>query len=227
MNIAISKSEKLDIFLALAMFHNVEIGSIDTNVSETDRIDKVLETFSSMKKSDYETLKERAKRYEKLEPNKQKVWQTFWMEKLRGLGQTRKLDEHIHPEHIAKVLNNESIPVRDLIYRKLPKDIQNKIKSLIPDSKDFSKKTKVTKKTLPTEEVWLIVRKAFLSNFIAVEDIYKSNDLDHLSINQLETFIWDLGVRETAISCRGIKTKENLAVFLKPFDEHTTKRNRY
>ena len=223
MSVAISKSEKLDIFLALAMFHMDEVDELADDYFAPKRVNKVLESFSSMDNSDQEALKERAQRFEKLEPNKQKVWQTFWMEKLRGLGQTRKLDENIHPEHIAEVLENESSIVRTLIYQKLPEEVQDEITELIPDSKDFSKNENIANEPLPTEEIWLVIRKAFLSNFIAVEDIYKSNDLDHLSIKQLEKFVWDLGVRETAISCRGIKTKENLAVFLKPFDERTTK----
>lgn len=218
---AISKSEKLDIFLALATFYGLD--SDDSNKSESDRdtILRAIEPLSAIGKNDLKKLKRKVKRFENLSSERRQVWQTFWLEKLRNRGQTKRLDENIHPEHIAEILKKEPQTVCEMILTHLPHELSKELIKIAPSIKLPKHNSLVG--GLPTEETAAVVRKHFLSNFVALEDIYKPNALDKLSPDQMMKFVWFLGVRETAILCRGISTKENLAVFLKPFNEEVTK----
>ncbi len=213
MNRKISQSEKIDIFLALA------IGYSSENVPEN-----IFENLSALSREDLNQLKERFYKFESLSAEKKKLWLTFWIEKLKNRGKTLRLDENIHSEHIAEVLKVEPFTVQKLIFDKLPESKVEDIKNIIPDKAENQKIPKPTvSKNLPVEEISEIVRERFLSNFVAFENVYKPKEIDELKREKLYEFIHKLGIRETAISCRGIKTKENLAVFLKPFQPETTK----
>lgn len=226
MNFSISKSEKLDIFLALATFYKFETkAEIQSNKSVVNQIDLALNSLSAMDDKELEILRERAKKLRNLSEEKQQLWQTFWLEKLRNRGLTSRLDENIHPEHIAEILLAEPLSVRTLIYEKLPKPLAKLITEIFAkDNKNIAEIISIDKgrKMIP-DKISRVIREKFLSNFVSFENIYKPNAVDKLTAEKLQMFIWKLGVRETAISCRGIKTKENLAVFLKPFDEIVTK----
>jgi hypothetical protein len=64
-----------------------------------------------------------------------------------------------------------------------------------------------------------LVKDRFLSNFLALEDLSEPDELDKFSVDRAENFIRHLGLREIAIACRGINSKETLAAFLNRFDE--------
>ncbi len=218
---SISQSERLDIFLALATYYEggQETGEL---VSPPESIETgVLRSLSAMDKQELNILKSRIRRFEILSNEDQKVWQAFWLEKLKNRGHTNRLDANIHPERIAEVLKKESVSVCKLIFSNLPQQLAEKVKNLLEQT--IGGENEYGLNELPIEEVSLIVRNKFLSNFISFEDIYKPNVIDELPANELENFIRNLGIREIAITCRGMKTKENLAIFLKPFNEKNTK----
>lgn len=221
MDKTIAQSERLDIFLALATYYHVE-PETEESVDASESIEnRVLRSLSALDNQELNFLKSRIRRFELLTTEKQKVWQTFRLEKLKNRGRTNRLESNIHPEQIAEVLKDESASVCKLILSNLPTQLAERVKSLIDYKSDKQNKSKPG--NLPTEEISLIVRNKFLSNFISFEDIYKPNSIDELSANHLEKFIRNLGIREIAITCRGMKTKENMAVFLKPFDEKNMK----
>ncbi len=221
----ISKSEKLDIFLALATFYEFKVEGENDSQPKKDQITQAVESLTAIEQSDLKLLKKKVKRFESLSKERQKTWQTFWLEKLRNRGQTMRLDENLHAEHLADVLLKEPKNVCVMILQNLPLEVAKAVLILLPKgiaNEKFVENPK-SKKRLPTEEMFLLMRRKFLSNFTAFENIYKPNAIDKLSAKELEYFSRSVGIREIAIMCRGIATKENLAVFLKPFDENLTK----
>lgn len=221
---SISRSERLDIFLALATFYKFDTKDKGKVASDDSEIDLSLLSMSALDEKDLNIIKDRAKRFESLSSEKQKAWQTFWLEKLRNR-ETTRLDENLHSAHIVQALIEEPQTIQSMIYSNLPDSLAKKVSELLPEITQKTDNAKISEKAvnLPVDEISTIVRNKFLSNFVAFENIYKPNDLDDFSPDQLEEFIWKLGIREIAISCRGIKTKENLAVFLKPFNETNTR----
>ncbi len=219
MNKTISQSEKLDVFLALATTFKEQ--QKDSNSS--------LNSFSqALNGNDRQLFQQKLNKFNSLDEKKKQVWQTFWLEKIKQRSKTLRLDETIHPEQIAEVLKHEPFLVQVLIQEKLPDILADKVATVLQNQpllsvvkkKAHHKKVELPK---PNKKVLSLIRQIFLDNFVAFEDLYKPLDIDRLDTKKLGNFIWKIGIREIAIFCRGIKTKEDLANFLKDFEEEQTK----
>lgn len=69
----------------------------------------------------------------------------------------------------------------------------------------------------PVDEVVAIVRRTFLARFVARAELRRLVDLELLSGVELVRLVRLLGVRETAVACRGIAQVEAVAAFLRRF----------
>jgi 2-oxo-4-hydroxy-4-carboxy--5-ureidoimidazoline (OHCU) decarboxylase len=214
----ISQAEKTDILLALAMAF--EKNSAKTGRSETVGAVRELaaKSFSALNKADLESLKARAGLLDELTPEKRENWREMRLDKVRGRRLSKRLDENINPSHIVEVLSREPKAVQILILRNLPPDLSRRISlyldlNFVPDEGASKNGTQIN------EEIVALIRHKFLANFIALEDVYEPDDLDRFSVDAMENFIRQLGLREIAIACRGINSKETLAAFLNRFDE--------
>ncbi len=209
----ISQAEKTDVLLVLALAFEKKIG--ETNKTFLELAEN---SFSALNAADFEALKKRAEFLDKLPAANCDRWQSVWLDKLGRRGRAMRLDENINPSHIVKVLGNEPKSVQNLILRNLPPDLSRRI-SLYLDLK-FDPKADFTQNGRQiNSEITALVRQKFLSNFVALEDIYEPDELDKFSVDQLEQFVRHLGLREIAIACRGISSKETLAAFLNRFEE--------
>ncbi|HVF56614.1 MAG TPA: hypothetical protein VM934_10715 [Pyrinomonadaceae bacterium] len=74
-----------------------------------------------------------------------------------------------------------------------------------------------SQKLRPSPEVVSVVRRSFLSNFTSAREINRPGPLDLLSGAELARLVRLLGVRETALACRGIAAVEAVASFLRRF----------
>ena len=69
--------------------------------------------------------------------------------------------------------------------------------------------------------LWCVINSfQILSRF---EDVFEPSDTDKIPAQNFDAFLRHLGIRETAIACRGINSKETLAAFLNRFDETSAK----
>jgi flagellar motor switch protein FliG len=214
----ISQAEKTDLLLALAMAFekkNADSGGREGVLSARELVEK---SFGALRAEDFEALKTRAALIDDLPPENREAWRRRRLEKLRGRGHSNRLDENINPSQIVEVLTREPKSVQILILRNLPPDLSRRISlyldlSFLPEEKNSKNAPRID------EEIVALVRQKFLSDFIALEDVYEPDELDRLSIDELEDFIRHLGLREVAIACRGINSKETLAAFLNRFDD--------
>lgn len=212
----ISQSERLDILLALALvFRRGEEAARGTAVELAEK------SFSALSPKDAEILPSRAALFDRLPPENQTLWQSFWLDKIRRRGRSVRLDENINPLQMAEILKDEPAVIQLLILRNLSPDVRREIAAQT-GIENVSEAIETNAQT-PTAEIVAIVRQKFLSYFVALEDVYEPAELDKLTSAELDGFIQTLGVRETATACRAITSKETLAAFLNRFEEETAR----
>lgn len=213
---AISQAEKTDILLALALTFEQKSAQAE-NRQPVKSARALVEKFSgALAETDFESLKSRALALDDLTPENRQDWRERRLEKARARGRVKRLDENINPSHIVEFLSREPKTIQFLILRNLPPDLSRRI-SLYLDL-NFSPENESDSQKI-NERIVELVRQKFLSGFIALEDLFEPDDLDRFSVDELDKFIRHLGLREIALACRGINSKETLAAFLNRFDE--------
>lgn len=222
---AISKTEKADLLLMLALAFDKKFSenADDPAVRDVSTLsEKYFKTFSG---DDAKKLQARIEYFERLQPEKRRHWQTTRLDKLRRRGLVERLDANIHPLQIAEILNREPREIQLLVLKNLPDVLGRRVAESLRtkiSAADFSVE-KTNSNQQVSDEIVALVRREFVSNFIALEDVFESFDTDKIPIQKFEGFIRHLGIRETAIACRGISSKETLAAFLNRFDEQSAK----
>jgi flagellar motor switch protein FliG len=214
----ISPAEKTDILLALALVFEKKNAGADGRENVLTARELVEKSFGTMPAEDFEALKARAALVDELPAENREAWHERRLEKVRGRGRSKRLDENLNPSQIVEVLTREPQAVQLLILRNLPSDLSRRI-ALYMGLEFFPEEKSAKKAPRIREEIVELVRERFLSNFIGLEDVYEPDELDRLSVDELENFIRHLGLREVAIACRGINSKETLAAFLNRFDD--------
>ena len=214
----ISQAEKTDILLALALTFEKKLARSENSETLKTTREVAEESFAAFNAEDFRLLKERAARLDDLADENRENWREIRLEKARGRGQAKRLDERINPSHIVEVLNREPRAIQQLILRNLPPDLSRRIAlymdlNFVPGDQSAKMSGQIN------EEIVALVRQKFLSNFTALEDVYEPDELDRFSVDELDNFIRHLGLREIALACRGINSKETLAAFLNRFDE--------
>jgi hypothetical protein len=213
----ISQPERLDILLALALvFRRSEEAAAPQTAAQLAE-----KSFSALAPGDLETLRERAALFDRLPPENRQLWQSFWLDKIRRRGRSVRLDEHINPLQMAEILRSEPAAIQLLILRNLPPGTSREI--IAQTGIESAAEADYSDAQTPTAEIVAIVRRKFLSYFVALEDVYEPIEMDKFTAAELSGFVQTLGVRETATACRAISSKETLAAFLNRFDEETAR----
>ncbi|MBS1795823.1 MAG: hypothetical protein JSS81_18355 [Acidobacteria bacterium] len=212
----LSPTEKNDLLLALALAFEKKTAGPAAPSTFRELVEK---RFTAASPERFEALAARAEINDRLEPEARDRWQALTAERLRRRGRHRRFDERINPSHIVAVLAREPESIRQIILRNLPADLSRRIALYLDVAFDPPGEKPAVPGKAPHAAVLEIVRRRFLSEFIALEDIYEPDELDRFSFGELENFIHQLGLREIAIACRGINSKETLAAFLNRFDE--------
>ncbi len=222
---SISKTEKSDILLALALAFEKKFNENETEKSARTAGQLTENLASVFRAEDSKNLKVRAEFFDRLAPEKRKLWQKIRLDKIRRRGLADRLDGNVHPQQIAEILNREPKTIQLLVLKNLPAKLSRKIA--------LNLKTKPTENEFLSEQTGLnisvndeivnLIRNRFVSNFVALEDVFEPTETDKIPVQRLDDFIRQLGIRETAIACRGINSKETLAAFLNRFDEESAK----
>lgn len=218
----ISLEERADALIALSIVF--DRGFPQSNGTEPDRpiSELVSESLRSLNSIRRENIIERAKRVESLSGLQRQRWLGRWIDNVRRRGRTTKLDQHINAEHIVNALKKEPHPIRRSVLNYLPPDLSSKVDQLLdPDIGIHSANNEISNDLPP--DIIEAVKRGFLDNFVQIESICDANALDELSVEVLRQFVRVLGLREIAVACRGIKSKEKIAAFLCRFAEEDAK----
>lgn len=218
---SISKTEKSDILLALAL----ALEEKQNGAGARDAFALTEKYFSALSAEDGEIIKARAEYFDRLPPEKREIWLKIRLDKIRRRGLSERLDANVHPQQIAEILKLEPPAIRLLVLKNLPAALSRKIsenlKTKISESDFSNNQTNLDRQI--KDEIVALIRRKFVSNFAALEDIFEPAETDKIPVQKLNDFIHHLGIRETAIACRGINSKETLAAFLNRFDEENAK----
>lgn len=203
--------------LALAVAFEKSFSNVEDREPVKTASELVEKSFSALSGEELEALKSRAGIIDSLSEENRDAWEEARLDRIRGRGRAKRLDESINPSHIVEVLNYEPQPIQTLILGYLSPDLSRRLSlylglNFVPEAKTSKNASQIN------EEVIALVRQKFLSNFIALEEIFEPDDLDKFTFDELENFTHHLGLREIAIACRGINSKETLAAFLNRFD---------
>lgn len=216
---SISQTEKLDVLLVLALaFENTYAESEKKQKPQTI-LELTEKSFGAMLPEELSVLKSRAEFIDKLPDNRRELWREICLEKLLRRGKSIRLDENINPVHIVNVLSREPQAIQKLILRNLPPDLSRRIAQYL----ELKFEPETDKNEQVHKEIAELLRQQFLSNFVSLDDIYEPTELDRLSVIEIVKFIHHLGLREVAIACRGISSKETLAAFLNSFAAEDTR----
>ncbi|MET0649319.1 MAG: hypothetical protein ABW208_22135 [Pyrinomonadaceae bacterium] len=164
-----------------------------------------------------QAVRRRGEWLDRLAPEKRRDWLRHTLARARPLVRAAPpLDEHLHHSHVTEALRGEPERVRRLVVGHLPPALAaacSQALGLAPeDSRGDSERG-----SEPEPEVVAVVRRVFLSHFITLSDVERPTALDSLSGAELARLVRLLGVRETALACRGIEAVEAVAAFLKRF----------
>jgi hypothetical protein len=231
------EQERIDTLLALALAFDrgaQRVKGLAENAAPSGLEPMQLESLSELGEDDRRALQRRAQWYSKLGPDKQARWLARILDSVRP--QLRQLDAQVHPSHLVEALRNEPPRVQKLVLQHLPPALADACAAALPSaeaqrragSAPFTNSTRrkhsgrlgresKQEDTTPAPELVSLVYRAFLSSFIVASGLRHPSPMDSLSGVELVRLVRLLGVRETAVACRGIERAESVGSFLRRF----------
>ena len=222
---SISQAEKIDLLLVLSLAFQRKLGEPVGNYPKVKLTDLADVNFSALPETYFSEIKTRAAILDELSPENRSKWQENRFEKLQRRGRSRLLDENINASHFADLLSREPKTVQCLVLKNLPSDLSQRIAFYLDiDSATLRSFSDLSAESNVNEEIDSLIKRNFLANFVSFTDIFVPEVIDGFSVTHLEEFIYQIGLREVALACRGITTKEALAAFLNGFSEDDARR---
>jgi hypothetical protein len=157
------------------------------------------------------------KRFLKLSPGDQSRWLGSRLSRIRASTpeRNRRFDKDIHPSQIVEALRAEPSRIQSLVIGLLPPSVAEPVADELGLSLPENVHTSLPEPN--ATKLAGVVRRAFFSQFVFTTALNNPTPLDLLSGVELARLIRLLGVRETAIACRGIAAVETVTAFLKQF----------
>jgi len=169
--------------------------------------------------SDREAAEVLLRRFARLSPADQTRWLASPLGRIRASApeKNRRFEKDIHPSQIIDALGHESPRIQSLIVDLLPSSQAEPVaKGLGLSLAAEASSSSSTPQPSVTKFADFVFR-AFFAQFVSTTSLNKPTPLDLLSVVELARLIRLLGVRETAIACKGIAAVETVTAFLKRF----------
>ncbi|HEY0170036.1 MAG TPA: hypothetical protein VGB98_03215 [Pyrinomonadaceae bacterium] len=210
------ETERVEVLLALAdVFAGGEGEGEDARPAGARE-----ELLSTLGEETRNAVRRRGEWLDRLAPEKRRDWLRHTLSRARPVTRAAPpLDEHLHHSHVTEALRGEPGRVRRLVVSHLPPALAAACSDALglaeQDARDYPERAE--REAGPRPEVVAVVRRVFLSHFLTLADVERPTALDMLSGAELARLVRLLGVRETALACRGIEAVEAVAAFLKRF----------
>jgi hypothetical protein len=236
-----SHPDRMDTLLALALAYGpaADGGGDGQDGHASPSAAAALSALSATNRDDREVFEERARWYTSLPAE----GRSRWLAQTLGCLQPRapRLEEDVHPSHVVEVLRDEPPRVQELVLQNLPPLLAEACAATLYAARFISEESerqhpltaddlmaallpearRVVKSAAPGEgappEVLDLIRRVFLSHFVSAEELDRATALDSLKGFELARLVRLLGVRETALACRGIESQEAVGSFLRRF----------
>jgi len=189
----------------------------DENHSELNGLPFVLRRLNARDRDAAEAL---LRRFVKLSPGDQSRWLASRLGRIRASTpeRNRRFDKDIHPSQIVEALRPEPPRIQSLIVSLLASSQAQPVAEGLGLSLNGEADSSPSLPQPSAGKLADVVRRAFFSQFVFTSALNSpSTPLDLLSGVELARLIRLLGVRETAIACRGIAAVETVTAFLKRF----------
>lgn len=222
-----SDTEHVDMLLALAL----AFGETASEHSEEGEADGPLGLLSALNPSVRQSVERRADWYSRLTRQKQLDWLSHKLGRARADARLPPFDEHVHPSHVVEALRDEPARVRELVIGHLPHALASSVAAELgvsPQSpggvpRPAQADTEASgaggewSGAGTSPEIVSVVGREFLSRFTTPAELPSVTPLELLTGPELARLARLLGVRETALACRGIEAVEAVASFLRRF----------
>ena len=159
-------------------------------------------------------------RFAKLDSNGQKLWLDRALKRIRTSARERerRFDPNIHPGHIVAALQKEPRRIQCLALSYIPKHLAWVSARLLGiDEAALTKDSFVPQMVGSRARIAAVIKQSFLWQFVTADMVGEPTQLDLLSGVELARLIRQLGVRQTAIACRGLTEVERVSTFLRRF----------
>ena len=166
--------------------------------------------LAELSASDQKAAMDLTQRFERLSPAAQGRWLASRVARIRASSpeRDRRFKEDIHPSQIIDALRHEPPRIQSLIAGSLPSSYAVAI----------AEELEVSPANSPAPaKIADVVRRAFFAQFVATAVLHDHTALDLLSGVELARLIRLLGIRETAIACKGVTAVETVTAFVKRF----------
>jgi flagellar motor switch protein FliG len=210
-----AETERIEVLLALAdAFADGGAGG-----DGPPAVDAREEMLSTLDEETRHAVRRRGEWLDRLTPDKRRDWLRHTLSRARpATRSTPPLDEHLHHSHVTEALRGEPLRVRRLVVSHLPPALAASCaQALGMPVEEARADLEREGGDGPSPEVVAVVRRVFLSHFITLAGVERPTPLDFFSGAELARLVRLLGVRETALACRGIPAVEAVAAFLKRF----------
>ncbi|MDQ3685622.1 MAG: hypothetical protein M3430_08465 [Acidobacteriota bacterium] len=200
----------------------------------------LLGQLSGLSESDQRAVERRWKTYVRLSPDEQTQWARRALARARAgrPERNRRFDKNIHPTHIVEALRDERMRVQLIILHTLPPSQAEPAAAALGLTVTSRRRRRpidsaacgegagdlrvmrddaLSTREEPALKLAAVVRRAFFAQFVTADALVNPTALDLLSGVELVRLIRLLGVRETAVACRGISAVETVTSFLRRF----------
>jgi hypothetical protein len=186
---------------------------------ETEDISPVY-LLAALGPADQHAIELQFSRYAKLDEAGQKLWLARALKRVRAGAREReqRFDPHVHPGHIVAALRGEPRRVQRLCLSYVPRHLSWVAARMLGLSEEeLSLQDFALHEGGPAARVAGVVKQSFLWQFVTADMLREPTHLDLLSGVELARLVRMLGVRQTAIACRGLTEAERLSTFLRRF----------
>jgi hypothetical protein len=184
--------------------------------SELSELPLVLRSLNA---SDRDTANNLLQRLLKLSPTDRSRWLDSQLRRIQlsTPERDRRFDKDIHPTQVVAALREESPRIQSFIIELLPVSLREPVAEGLGISPGDGVDSTLLMQQPAVKKLAEVVRLSFFGQFVFTTALKSPTPLDLLSGVELARLIRLLGVRETAIACRGIPAVETVTAFLKRF----------
>jgi hypothetical protein len=205
----IANQDRLEVLLAMAIAYNQSKAVEETENEQLS--EQIIGILSALSDHDLQAAREKLKYYEALTTEEKRVWQARVLSRVKNRNLT--LDKDVHYTQIAQFIHSEPEYIGNFILQRLSPEIADNVAVILERKLESIGQPKSVNSNLEN-----LVRRRFLSNFVARENLFEVKPLSLIAGSDFLEFIQRLGQDEIAIVCRGVKDVESLAPFLRRFD---------
>jgi hypothetical protein len=176
--------------------------------------------LAALGSSDQHAIELQFSRFAKLDAAGQQLWLSRALKRVRAGAREReqRFDPNVHPGHIVAALRQEPKRIQRLALSYTPKHLAwVSARMLGLEDFELSVQEFALHEGGPLARIASVVKQSFLWQFVTADMLREPTHLDLLSGVELARLVRLLGVRQTAIACRGLTEVERVSTFLRRF----------